>query len=79
MIHPESISQGYKNNIRSGTYPQIIGEATKNLPYSLKLSHPEVPWKDMAGFREEVVDGLFWCTEFRFGIIRKSEIFWELH
>jgi uncharacterized protein with HEPN domain len=38
---------------------EIIGEATKNLPSSLKLSHPEVPWKDIAGFRDKVVHGYF--------------------
>jgi uncharacterized protein with HEPN domain len=34
---------------------EIIGEATKNLPNSLKVEHPEVPWRDMAGFRDKVV------------------------
>lgn len=38
---------------------EIIGEATKNLPDSLRLNHPEVPWKDMAGFRDKVVHGYF--------------------
>jgi uncharacterized protein with HEPN domain len=38
---------------------EIIGEATKNLPNSLRLHHPEVPWKDMAGFRDKVVHGYF--------------------
>ena len=26
---------------------EIIGEATKNLPSSLKDKHPDVPWKEM--------------------------------
>ncbi len=34
---------------------EIIGEATKNLPDSLKLRHPEVPWKDMTGLREKML------------------------
>jgi uncharacterized protein with HEPN domain len=38
---------------------EIIGEATKNLPDSLKVKHPEVPWRDMAGFRDKVVHGYF--------------------
>ena len=33
---------------------EIIGEATKNLPNSLKIEYPEVPWRDMAGFRDKV-------------------------
>lgn len=35
------------------------GEATKNLPNSLKVKHPEVPWLDMAGFQDKVVHGYF--------------------
>lgn len=38
---------------------EIIGEATKNLPNSLKVEHPEVPWRNMAGFRDKVVHGYF--------------------
>ncbi|AKB75315.1 hypothetical protein MSLAZ_2054 [Methanosarcina lacustris Z-7289] len=38
---------------------EIIGEATKNLPDSLRSNHPDVPWKDMAGFRDKVVHGYF--------------------
>jgi uncharacterized protein with HEPN domain len=38
---------------------EILGEATKNLPNSLREKHPEVPWKDMAGFRDKVVHGYF--------------------
>ena len=38
---------------------EIIGEATKNVPNSLKVEHPEVPWRDMAGFRDKVVHGYF--------------------
>jgi len=38
---------------------EIIGEATKNLPTSLRSNHPEVPWKDMAGFRDKVIHGYF--------------------
>lgn len=38
---------------------EIIGEATKNLPDTLKDEHPEVPWKFMAGIRDKVVHGYF--------------------
>lgn len=36
---------------------EIIGEATKNLPDSLKKRHPEVPWKDMSGLSDKMVHG----------------------
>lgn len=34
---------------------EIIGEATKNLPDSLKRRHPEVPWREMTGLRDKMV------------------------
>lgn len=36
---------------------EIIGEATKNLPNSLKVKHPEVPWREMSGLRDKMVHG----------------------
>lgn len=38
---------------------EIIGEATKNLPDTLKNEYPDVPWKFMAGIRDKVVHGYF--------------------
>jgi uncharacterized protein with HEPN domain len=38
---------------------EIIGEATKKLPNFLKVEHPEVPWRDMTGFRDKVAHGYF--------------------
>ena len=34
---------------------EIIGEATKKLSLDLRDSHPEVPWRRMAGLREILV------------------------
>ena len=34
---------------------EIIGDATKNLPDSLKKRYPEVPWRDMSGLRDKMV------------------------
>jgi uncharacterized protein with HEPN domain len=36
---------------------EIIGEATKNLPGSLKKRHQEVPWREMSGLRDKMVQG----------------------
>jgi len=36
---------------------EIIGEATKNLPDSLKMRHPEIPWREMSGLRDKMVHG----------------------
>ena len=34
---------------------EIIGEATKHLSGGLRASHPEVPWRRIAGFRDVLV------------------------
>ena len=34
---------------------EIIGEATKNIPASLKETHKELPWKKMAGMRDKLI------------------------
>jgi uncharacterized protein with HEPN domain len=34
---------------------EIIGEATKRLPESLKLMYPYVPWKNMSGLRDVLI------------------------
>ena len=36
---------------------EIIGEATKRLPLSLRKAYPEIPWKNIAGMRDRLVHG----------------------
>jgi uncharacterized protein with HEPN domain len=38
---------------------ESIGEATKNLPRSLRLQYPAVPWQQMAGMRDILIHGYF--------------------
>ncbi len=38
---------------------EIIGEAKKNLPDTLKNEYPDIPWKFMAGIRDKVVHVYF--------------------
>jgi uncharacterized protein with HEPN domain len=33
---------------------EIIGEATKRIPNSIRNKYPEIPWKDMAGMRDKL-------------------------
>lgn len=47
---------------------EIIGEATKNVPENIKQISPDIPWKEMAGFRDKLI-------HFYFGI--KYELVWH--
>lgn len=47
---------------------EIIGEATKNVPGSLKQRHPDIPWREMAGMRDKLI-------HFYFGI--KYDLVWR--
>ncbi len=38
---------------------EIIGEASKNIPASIREKHGEVPWKRMTGMRDKVIHGYF--------------------
>jgi uncharacterized protein with HEPN domain len=38
---------------------EIIGEATKHLPAEITESHPEIPWRALAGFRDILAHGYF--------------------
>ena len=38
---------------------EIIGEATKNIPQSIKEKYPHIPWKEMAGFRDKLIHFYF--------------------
>jgi uncharacterized protein with HEPN domain len=47
---------------------EIIGEATKNVPESIKQSYASIPWRDMAGMRDRLI-------HFYFGI--KYDLIWN--
>lgn len=34
---------------------EIIGEAVKNIPDSLRIQYPDIPWKSIAGMRDKLV------------------------
>ena len=44
---------------------EVIGEAAKNIPDSVRSRYPAVPWKEMAGMRDKVI-------HFYFGIDREA-------
>jgi len=47
---------------------EIIGEATKNVPESIKQKYPQIPWKDMTGMRDRLI-------HFYFGV--KYDLVWN--
>jgi len=47
---------------------EIIGEAAKNIPETIKQKHSIVPWREMAGMRDKLI-------YFYFGI--KYELVWR--
>jgi len=36
---------------------EIIGEATKRFPMSVREQYPEIPWTGMAGMRDRIIHG----------------------
>jgi len=47
---------------------EIIGEAAKNMPESIKKDYPSVPWREMTGIRDKLIHGYF-------GV--KLDVVWE--
>lgn len=67
ISHIEEYTQNDKSTFFESTLVQdatirnleIIGEATKKVSLSLRQSHPEVPWKEMAGLRDVLIHDYF--------------------
>ena len=38
---------------------EIIGEATKNIPQSIRKKYTDVPWRDVAGMRDVLIHAYF--------------------
>jgi len=38
---------------------EIIGEAARKIPKSIRSRYPDVPWQDMAGMRDKLIHGYF--------------------
>ncbi|MEX0845144.1 MAG: DUF86 domain-containing protein [Balneolaceae bacterium] len=41
---------------------EIIGEAVKNLPEEIRSSHPNIPWRQIAGMRDIIIHEYFGVT-----------------
>ena len=38
---------------------EIIGEAAKNVPETIRQKYPQVPWRNMAGMRDRIIHAYF--------------------
>jgi len=38
---------------------EIVGEATKKIPLSVREKYPDLPWREMAGMRDRLIHAYF--------------------
>jgi uncharacterized protein with HEPN domain len=52
---------------------EVIGEAVKNIPKSFRDNNPDIPWKEIAGFRDVLIHMYFEVdVDSVFGVLRKD-------
>jgi len=58
-VTPEKFSGDRKTAYAVLRCLEVIGEAAKNVPASVRERHAAIPWKDMAGMRDRVIHFYF--------------------
>lgn len=53
----EQFAQDFRIHFAVVRALEIIGEATKRLPISLRQQYPALPWRGMAGLRDHIAHG----------------------
>lgn len=56
FTYPE-FEEDFRTNFAVIRALEIIGEATKRLPMSIREHYPEIPWTGMAGMRDRIIHG----------------------
>ena len=53
---------------------EVIGEAAKNVPASIRDKYPSIPWRNMAGMRDKIIHGYFVVDFEEVWLVVKEEV-----
>jgi uncharacterized protein with HEPN domain len=58
-IEFESFSKNLEKVFAVSRALEIIGEAVKKVPQTIRTQYPNIPWRDMAGMRDKLIHDYF--------------------
>jgi uncharacterized protein with HEPN domain len=70
----EAFSRDTKTSYAVVRCIEIIGEATKNIPVTVRRKYPLIPWKEMAGMRDKVIHFYFGVNPQKVWLVVKEDI-----